>query len=286
MNRADSTGSHMLRIIISTATLVAAGSAALASDLGAPAPAFDWSGFYVGVNGGYGASRPSARFAPNDPNAYLSSCSLQFGATCPPGASFDLSGGLAGMQIGYNRQLTPNWLVGAEADYDWSGVRGTANSNFFLGSVGPSTFVARQSIESFGTVRARLGVIAAAPLLIYATGGLAFGAVRDSATLFPTSGGPGSGGDNGGGYGYICTNGEACFAGGSSGVKTGWTLGAGGELAIAANVTLKIEYLYVDLGRAGFDAVALTGGAPAASSFSGKFDANLNLFRAGLNAKF
>ncbi|MGA2495475.1 MAG: outer membrane beta-barrel protein [Roseiarcus sp.] len=276
----------MRRIILSAVALVVAGSAAFASDLGAPAPAFDWSGFYVGANAGYGAGSPSVGFAPNDPNAYYGSCSGLNSATCPPGASLGLSGGLAGGQIGYNRQLDANWLVGAEADYDWSGAHGTTNSNFLLGSVGPSTFVAKQSIQSFGTVRARVGVIPTATLLIYATGGLAFGTVRDSATLFPTSGGPGSGGDLGGGYGYICTSGEACFAGGSSGVKVGWTLGAGGELAIASNVTLKAEYLYVDLGRAGLDSVALAGGAPAPSSFSGKFDANLNVFRAGLNVKF
>lgn len=276
----------MRRIIVSVIALVVAGASALAADLHASAPAFDWSGFYVGLNAGYGAGSPSVGFAPNDANAYYGSCSLLNFTTCPPGASLGLSGGLAGGQIGYNRQLGANWLVGAEADYDWSGARGTANSNFFLGSVGPSTFVAKQAIESFGTVRARVGVIPTAPLLIYATGGMAFGVVRDSATLFSTSGGPGIGGDNGGGYGYICTNGEACFAGGSSGAKIGWTLGAGGELAIASNVTLKAEYLYVDLGRSGFDAVALAGGAPAPSSFSGKFDANLNVFRAGLNVKF
>jgi len=276
----------MRRIILSAAALAVAGSATFAADLGAPTVAFDWSGFYVGMNAGYAAGSPSVGFAPNDANAYHGSCSLLNFTTCPPGASLGLSGGLTGGQIGYNRQLGPIWLVGAEADYDWSGARGTANSNFFLGSVGPSTFVAKQAIESFGTVRARVGVIPTAPLLIYATGGLAFGTVRDSATLFPTSGGPGSGGDNGGGYGYICTNGEACFAGGSSGVKMGWTLGAGGELAVANNVTLKAEYLYVGLGRAGFDAVALAGGAPAPSSFSGRFEANLNVFRAGLNVKF
>jgi outer membrane immunogenic protein len=275
----------MRKTFVSAVALIVAGSAAFASDLRAPAPAFDWSGFYVGVNGGYGASNPSTRFAPNDPNAYHSSCSLQFGATCPPSASLDLSGGLAGAQIGYNRQLAPNWLVGAEADYDWSGARGTSNSNFFLGSVGPSTVVAKQSIPSFGTVRARVGVIPTAPLLIYATGGLAVGAVRDSATLNPPSG-PGSGGDSGGGYGYNCVGGQTCFAGATSSTRIGWTLGAGGELAIASNVTLKAEYLYVDLGRNRVNAVALDGGAPLPSSFSARFDATLNVFRAGLNVKF
>jgi outer membrane immunogenic protein len=276
------------------AAIVASGSA-FAADLGAsapaPAPVFTWTGFYLGVNGGYGWNGSSVGYTPNDPNAFYGTCSLLNEATCAPPASFNVGGGLAGGQVGYNYQLNSNWLVGAEADYDWSGARGTGNSNFFLGSVGNSTFVAKESIASFGTLRGRLGFIPTSPLLIYATGGLAYGTVSEHASTAPLMPGePGGGGDSGGGFGYDCSydTGFSCFAGSSSKTRVGWTLGAGGEYAITNNITFKAEYLYVNLGRAnGVDSVATAGGAPAPSSFTANFGAaSLNVVRAGLNWKF
>jgi outer membrane immunogenic protein len=241
------------------------------------------------VNGGYGWNGGSVNYAPNDPNAFHGSCSLLNAAACPPSASFSVGGGLAGGQVGYNYQLNSNWLVGVEADYDWSGARGTGNSNFWLGSVGPSTFVAKESIQSFGTLRGRLGFIPTSPLLIYATGGLAYGTVSENASLAPGVGGAGSG-DSGGGFGYACysSTGVSCFTGSSSKTSVGWALGAGGEYAITNNITFKAEYLYVNLGRAnGVDSVATAGGAPAPSSFTANFAAaSLNVVRAGLNWKF
>ena len=278
-------------VFLAATTFVALGSAAFAADAGRPAPAFDWSGFYVGVNGGYGANGASVGFTPNDPNAYYGSCSGLNFATCPPGASADIRGGLAGAQVGYNYQAGPNWVIGAEADYDWSGARGSTTSTFFLGSTGLMAFAAKQSIESFGTVRARLGYVPVSPLMIYATGGLAIGAVHESAPMLPAEFGAG-GADSGfgGPYGYDCELGTAiCFAGSSSKVSAGWTLGAGGEYAITSNLTFKAEYLYVDLGRAsGVDSVALNAaGAANPSSFTAKFSAaSLNVVRAGLNWKF
>jgi outer membrane immunogenic protein len=100
----------------SVAAIVASGSA-FAADLGAsaPAPLFTWTGFYLGVNGGYGWNGSSVGYAPNDPNAFYSTCSLQNFATCPPPASLNVGGGLAGGQVGYNYQFSSNWLAGVEA---------------------------------------------------------------------------------------------------------------------------------------------------------------------------
>ena len=275
---------------VSLAAIVASGPA-FAADLptykAPPAPVFTWTGFYVGVNGGYGWNGSSVSYAPNDSNALASTCGGLGGSTCVPPASFNIAGGLAGGQVGYNDQLNSNWLIGAEADYNWSGARGTGRSNFWLGSVGNSTYNAKESIGSFGTLRGRLGYIPTSVLLIYATGGLAYGNVSENASLSPAPGNVGSG-DSAGGFGYACWSGVACFAGASSKTSVGWTLGAGGEFAITNNITFKAEYLYVNLGRAnGVDSVATAGGAPAPSSFTANFAAaSLNVVRAGLNWKF
>src|SRR5580692_8518448 len=83
---------------------------------GPPPAYFTWTGWYVGLNGGggWGQSKQSA----------------SFNATGFPAAStgnFNTNGGLAGGTIGYNYQMG-QWLVGAEADLDWSNIRGTFNS--------------------------------------------------------------------------------------------------------------------------------------------------------------
>jgi outer membrane immunogenic protein len=280
----------MLRHIFLSATALAAlGSASLAANLGGPppAPVFTWTGFYLGVNGGYGWNGSSVNYTPNDSNALKSTCGI-WGQGCIPPASFNVGGGVAGGQVGYNYQFNSNWLVGVEADYDWSGARGTGTSPFYLGSAGNTTFNAKESIGSFGTLRGRLGFIPTSPLLIYATGGLAYGTVSEHAAA-PGVDGSGSG-DAGGGFGYACWTGAggSCFTGSSSKTSVGWTLGAGGEYAITSNITFKAEYLYVNLGRAnGVDSVAAAGGAPAPSSFTANFGAaSLNVVRAGLNWKF
>ena len=80
-----------------------------------------------------------------------------------------------------------------------------------------------------------------------------------------------------------------CFTGHSTRTAGGWTAGGGFEFALAPNITLKTEFLYVNLGTDDNHAlVALnTGGEPAASSFivSGR-KADFSLARVGLNYRF
>src|SRR4051794_17988459 len=86
-----------------------------------PAEVYNWNGFYIGVNGGYswGRSRTDANFFNSVTGA----------AIVPPAGSvtsnsFNLDGGVAGGQAGYNWQ-TSNWVVGLETDLQWSGERGS-----------------------------------------------------------------------------------------------------------------------------------------------------------------
>jgi outer membrane immunogenic protein len=91
---------------------------------------FNWTGFYLGVNAGYGWGNQTASYSGNDPNILNSICDSS--GTCgPPSAvppsAFRLGGGGIGGQLGYNYQFNSNWLVGLEADYDFSNIRGTGD---------------------------------------------------------------------------------------------------------------------------------------------------------------
>jgi outer membrane immunogenic protein len=114
-----------------------------------------WAGFYIGVNGGYGWSNHSDKFA-------LSGTGFN---------GIDAQGGFGGGQIGYNWQ-SGNFVFGVEADIQGSGIedkRTDASGNIF-----------KSNLDYFGTIRAPLGH-AFGPSLLYATGGFAYGGVENHA---------------------------------------------------------------------------------------------------------
>jgi hypothetical protein len=89
------------------AIIVLFGVPVLAADMAvkAPPPAVTpgsptWTGFYVGANAGYAWHDPGVTFAPNDPLSQYATCSGGNGGTCPTGSSFNLAGGLGGLQAG------------------------------------------------------------------------------------------------------------------------------------------------------------------------------------------
>ena len=154
---------HLTLALLSSVAVLVAG-AATAADMpvkAAPrpvmvAPAFSWTGFYLGVNGGWGWG--------NSKRELLGLA-----------GSFDIDGALAGGQVGFNYQFAGSgFVLGFEADYQWANIEGTAG-----------IFPANLSVElqRFGTARGRLGW-AWDRFMIYATGGWAFGA-RTEVTLGP-----------------------------------------------------------------------------------------------------
>jgi outer membrane immunogenic protein len=288
-----------LAILTAVAAWISTAAPALAADMAikaqppaAVAPATSWTGFYIGGNAGYGWKDPTVAFTANDVLSNSITCGGGFGGTCVPGASFDMNGRLGGLQAGYNWQTNQNLLVGVEADFDWSNIRGSGNSNVPLPGAGGVNlnFQASQSIQWFGTVRGRVGVLPANNLLLFATGGFAYGRVDENVGL-----NTGLTGIAVGGFAFSCniaggagpTN---CFVGSSSRIATGYTIGAGGEYALWSNFSLKAEYLYVNLGHgAPVNLAAQTTGGLAAtpSSFAAAYSkADFNVVRAGLNYKF
>ncbi|HEU6442284.1 MAG TPA: porin family protein [Microvirga sp.] len=131
----------------------------------AAAPIFTWTGFYGGVNAGWGWR------SDDDETVVLG------GAV--PGTLFfengDDGGFVGGAQIGYNYQIG-SFVVGLEADIQWADTDNGERVRFVPAGV-PGTFIPGEFDNNlsdwFGTVRARVGV-AFDRVLIYGTGGLAY----------------------------------------------------------------------------------------------------------------
>ncbi len=251
-------------------------------------PYLAWTGFYVGINGGYAWGNSSVAYRANDPAALAGTCGGG-GAPGPKGqcitsVDFRRDGAVAGGQFGFNWQVNSHWLVGAEADYQWSNLDGQVSSSFRLGNVGATTMAVGQTVESFGTVRARAGVLLAPPLLLYGTGGFAFGQVHENLSV-PAGA---SKGLTAGGFSYACTIGTACFAGSASQTLLGWSAGAGAEYAITSNLIFRTELLYVHLSAPTVTvaATAVAAGTAPASFAAGFSSVYFAVMRGGLNYRF
>jgi len=220
-----------------------------------------WTGFYVGANAGYGAGIGAAGLAPLGPG-FVGTFASGF---VPSAASVKSHGYPLGEQIGYNYQLG-QFVLGAEADFQYALIRGGSTITEFPIGIGPPTGVTnvQQTMDWFATARARAGILVSAPLLVYATGGFALGRVEDSASFFF----PGT---------------SQYYAGSGATTKSGWTAGGGVEWAVAARWTVKGEYLYYDLGDAKVTIQPVSGITATATA---DFPINGSLIRAGLNYHF
>jgi outer membrane immunogenic protein len=205
-------------------------------------PVTTWTGFYVGVNGGYGWQNNSTTPILRDALGGTDKLS-----------HVDASGGFGGGQIGYNWQHGP-LVYGIEADLQGAGIEDSASG---IGT-GSATFRYKSNLDWFGTVRGRLGY-AFGPALVYATGGFAYGGIKDVATT-------------------TIPNSSAKF----DDTATGFVVGGGVEYPGAPKWTLKVEYQYIDLGSD-----KLAGSFPAATPAnpvsSNEIDHNYHTIRAGLN---
>jgi len=254
-------------------------------------PYLAWTGFYVGINGGFAWGNSSVAFTANDPAAIAGTCGggpagapVGLRGQCINSVDFHRDGAVAGGQFGFNWQVNSHWLVGAEADYQWSNLDGSVSSSFRLGNVGATNMVASQSVESFGTIRARAGVVLAPPLVLYGTGGFALGQVRENLRVPAIA----TNGLTAGGFSYACTLGTACFAGSASQTLLGWSAGAGAEYAITSNLIFRTELLYVHLSSPTVTAIAtaVAAGTSPASIAAGFSPVYFAVMRAGLNYKF
>ena len=263
---------HLRYAALAAVAAVGFASVASAADMPVKAPTYkapvvavppSWTGWYVGLNAGYGFGSESN--------------TVNFVPLISPPRNFDnvsysdqLNGFAGGGQIGYNFQITPNsWVAGVEADLQYTNFKGSASNSgidpFALSS--PAwTYNQDQKVNWLATVRGRLGWTPGDhTFLLYATGGLAVGGVKASNSLPYASVIP------------------LIWAGNASATKTGWTLGGGVEARLTGNWTAKLEYLYYDLGH-----LTVIGTPSPAYTYSSTTDFAFhgNIVRAGLNYKF
>ena len=199
---------------LSLATLVTQASAAdLAARPYTKAPpmiaaVYDWSGFYIGINGGGGSAH----------NCW----DLVVPAGIIPQGCHDSTGGTVGGQIGYRWQAT-NWVFGLEGQGNWADFSGSNAT-----PVGGNPFGGlndRSRIDSFGLITGQLGY-AWNNVLFYVKGGAAV--VNDKYdSLDPAAG-------------------NAVFASGSE-TRWGGTVGAGLEIGFAPNWSIGGEYNHIFL---------------------------------------
>lgn len=202
-------------------------------------PGFNWTGLYVGVNGGYswGDFDQTAILDPFDGGLVsFGGFSGTYGA--------DADGPSGGAQAGFNWQVH-NFVFGVEADIQAANIESNITESEILSVsiIGnpfdlEATVSSQTEVEWFGTARVRAGFVPTPRLLVYGTGGFAFGRTRSTSSLNAVA-------DPGGFNLPILTNETAS----SSHTRTGWAAGGGAEFAINDNWSIKGEYLYTDLGE-------------------------------------
>ena len=298
----------MKKIALALALFATGATYALAADMPVkalpPPPVVpNWTGFYVGGNLGY-----SWGDASTDRNG--TGTTVAFPGLIPINNTYSFAGSstqrmegvIGGGQFGYNYQFRRNWVLGFEADIQGSAQRSTGLSvDAFSGTLctaaqqpppvcilttpinGTATTVYSARIDWFGTVRGRIGTTISDDLiLLYGTGGLAYGGVRLSANsavnAVPT------------GFAFAFA-GNTQFSG--SDTRFGWTAGAGveGKFSRASNWTWKVEYLYVDLGSLNISGPFSApnspnfGYAPLAGTIAARSHITDNILRVGFNYK-
>jgi opacity protein-like surface antigen len=223
-----------------------------------------WAGPYAGLSTGYGSSQSETTFTPKSANATFAILT----ADAPSSLHVENAGFLGGGQLGYNWQAG-SLVFGLEADIAYANIGSTTATTSIFGT----TTTTDQKIGWLGTARVRIGKAATEALLVYATGGVAFG----NTSLSVDQREPG----------INCPFNFVCSSGSVSGISVGWTAGAGVEYAISNHLTLKGEYLYADLGSRTVtmtDTGFFAGSAPFI--YAVKADFNLNILRMGLNYRF
>jgi outer membrane immunogenic protein len=209
----------------------------------APPPAYlGWTGWYVGVNAGYIDSVGKTNTDATIVTAGTAANALDIATTATNQFNNGPDGFLGGVQAGYNYQFSPSFVAGVEADIQGTTLRRDFSSTVAAGQPFFPTWVTTTSVSNrldyLGTVRARVGVTPTQNLLIYSTGGLAYGGVRSSTQIA----------FNNTGFGAP----PGASSGSFSDTRFGWTAGGGFEWMFSPNWTAKLEYLYYDLGSASY----------------------------------
>jgi outer membrane immunogenic protein len=227
----------------------------------APAPvavaAYNWSGFFIGAEGGYVGGDKDWTF-----NSFATPAGTLVPIVPPTVASHSVSGGFAGGTIGYNWQTGP-FVLGVETSWGWASA--TGSSACPAPNIGG---ICSTEVRWIGTAAGRLGY-ATGPALLYVKGGGAWAGDRYNVD-----------------FAAVPTGNEL-----GRQTRDGWMVGAGGEYLFTPNWSLKAEYNYLDFGTKG-GAMYRCGTCTANGLAGGALDENvdfrqrLHVFKVGVNYHF
>ncbi len=217
---------------------------------------WSWSGFYIGVNAGYGWAR--------DPFSEVDV--VQFTGPNPVLSGVNSNGFIGGFHAGANWQ-TGSVVSGLELDLSGSDIRGSSSvagvDSFGL----PVSMMQTDKFDLLGSARARLGYLALPDVLLYGTGGLAWTRLTQTTTTM---------------------NSDGTTIDSSPSWRFGWAAGAGGEMRLwNTNWLARLEYLHYDFGNSGSTLGIISSGALSAVALSTtSHHLTADIVRAGLGYKF
>jgi outer membrane immunogenic protein len=247
------------KVLLGTLALIALAAPALAADLAARpytkavpptiAPIYDWSGFYIGINGGGGSAHKCWDLV-NLGGAVV--------APSVPMGCHNATGGTVGGQIGYRWQ-TANWVFGVEAQGNWADFKGN-NANLAFAGVQDET-----KIDAFGLFTGQVGY-AWNNVLLYVKGGAAV--VRDKYRAFDSATG-------------------LTFDDGSE-TRWGGTVGAGLEFSFAPNWSVGVEYDHLFMGHRDVDlfSTGIVGGPAGTFAGSARIGQDVDIGLVRLNYRW
>ncbi len=225
------------------------------------APGHNWTGAYIGVQGGYGFGHNEWPDVADPLN--------------PANGKYNVDGWLAGGAGGVNVQ-SGVFVFGVEGEWLWTGIRGGQTFAFASGGTSQTTTL-ESRIDWLAIASARAGFVVGDKLLLYGKGGLAIAQEQHSF----------------GATQIIAGAGSATFAANAKAVHTGVVVGAGAEYALGGNWSARIEYDYIRMAGQGFTGIgSATINAPPqvgtidyTQSFS-KMPQDLQLIKFGVNYHF
>jgi outer membrane immunogenic protein len=240
-------------LLLASVALCTGASTAFASDLpttkGPPPPPvaapYSWTGFNVGLQGGYGWGVENDDLSTADFLGVIGLFADHFSAAGPIG----------GAHVGYDQQLG-SLVLGVRSELDASGLHGSTVASSTVCSEGCT--VTDASLAFHNTWQAFLlgrGGVAFDRLLVYVTGGVAFGDDRESATITQTGSSTG------------------VWTGSQTKTLVGGAIGLGADYALDQHWRIGAEWRYVSFGKGDYSAIG-----PSTVAYKAGFSENLALF--------